>query len=403
MDIDLTVKLYKDLVLPNPLIIASGPSVKNDVDIVKGLEAGAGGVVTKTITYDIEMQIQPKPRMYVVDKHSAIARTKFYSFYSVDLMSEYPPEKWVEMLKKAKNEISRRKLEGVVIASIAGRTYDEWAKLAKLVTEAGSDVIELNLSCPHVDPSRPELMGRAAVSNPEVVTNIIKIVKESTNIPVIGKLTPHGANPLELAKIMVKAGVDILVSTARFQGLIIDVETMKPILWGGLGGYGGPWQLPISLAWTYQIVKELPQTPVIGSGGIASGFDIARFILVGAKATQICTTIVIHGYEVIKTMLEELRNWMIRHGFTNIEQFRGKAIENIIPLDKLNREKVYRFKIISNKCRNCKICIKVCPYRAIIDRDSDPPIIDESRCDNCALCYSICPFDAIEFSQVLFK
>lgn len=204
-------------------------------------------------------------------------------------------------------------------------------------------------------------MGRAAVSNPEVVTNIIKIVKESTNLPVIGKLTPHGANPLELAKIMVKAGIDILVSTARFQGLIIDVETMKPILWGGLGGYGGSWQLPISLAWTYQIVKELSQTPVIGSGGIASGFDIARFILVGAKATQICTTIVIHGYEVIKTMLEELRKWMIRHGFTNIEQFRGKAIENIIPLNKLNREKVYRFKIIPDKCRNCKICIKVCP------------------------------------------
>ncbi|MEM1561089.1 MAG: hypothetical protein QXN35_06015, partial [Ignisphaera sp.] len=94
MEIDLTTKLHRRLQLPNPLIIASGPSVKNDRDIVQGLEAGAGGVVTKTITYDVNQQIQPRPRMHIVDKQSALARTRFYSFYSVDLMSEHPPEKW---------------------------------------------------------------------------------------------------------------------------------------------------------------------------------------------------------------------------------------------------------------------------------------------------------------------
>lgn len=67
---------------------------------MKGFEAGAGGVVTKTITYDVNMQIQPKPRMYVVDKHGAIARTKFYSFYSVDLMSEYPQRNGLKFLEK---------------------------------------------------------------------------------------------------------------------------------------------------------------------------------------------------------------------------------------------------------------------------------------------------------------
>jgi len=400
MDLDLTVVLHKSLVLPNPLIIASGPSVKNDEDIVRGLESGAGGVVTKTITYSVVMQIQPKPRMYIVDSQSALARTKFYSFYSVDLMSSYSPEKWVDMLKRAKVEIARRGLEGVVIASIAGRSYEEWEKLARLVTEGGADAIELNLSCPHTEPSHKELMGRAATYDLEVIKNIVKRVKENTYLPLIGKITPHGANPVELAKVMVKAGADVLVSTARFQGLIIDVEAMKPVLWGGTGGYGGPWQLPISLAWTYNIIREVPNVPVIGSGGIASGLDIARFILVGAKATQVCTTITIHGYEIIDIMLNELKNWMNRHGFSRIEDFRGKALANIIPLEQLNREKIYRYMIIPEKCKVCKACVKACPYRAIEDRGREPPFIDFNKCDNCGLCYTICLFNAIKFNQI---
>jgi len=400
MSLDLTVVLHKNLVLSNPLIIASGPSVKDDKDIVRGLESGAGGVVTKTITYSVVQQIQPKPRMHVVDKHSALARTKFYSFYSADLMSSYPPEQWVDILRRAKSEITRRKLEGVVIASIAGRNYEEWEKLARLVTEGGADAIELNLSCPHIEPSQKELMGRAAAYDLEVVRNIVRRVKENTDLPVIGKLTPHGANPVELAKTMVSAGADILVSTARFQGLIIDVETMRPILWGGTGGYGGPWQVPISLAWTYNIVREMPSVPVIGSGGIASGYDMARFILVGAKATQVCTTIIIHGYEVINVLLNELKEWMSRHGFSKIDDFRGKALPSIIPIEKLNREKIYRYRVVPEKCRVCRACVKACPYRAIEDRGREPPVIDFNKCDNCGLCYSLCPFNAIEFVRI---
>jgi dihydroorotate dehydrogenase (fumarate) len=402
MTIDLRVRINSKLELPNPLIIASGPSIKNDIDILRGIQSGAGGVVTKTITYDPLQQIQPKPRMYVVDRKTAILRTKFYSFYSIDLMSEYPPEKWPSLIKNAKSEISRKGLEGVIIASIAGRTYEEWERLTKLITEAEADAIELNLSCPHIEPEAGKLMGRAVTQDLSIVANIVKTVKENTYLPVIGKLTPHGANPLELAKVMVKNGADALVSTARFQGLIIDINTMKPIEWGGLGGYGGPWQLPISLAWTYNIVKVLPDVPVIGSGGISSGHDVVRFILVGAKAAQSCTTILLHGYDIIKVMLNELIGWMTEHGFTRIEEFRGLSLKYILSLDELNRTKKYVFSIDAEKCILCGICVRVCPYGAI--RKANNKIeIDNTICDNCGLCYTICPHDAITRKELLAK
>jgi len=397
MNVDLTVNI-KGLSFPNPLIVASGPSTLNAKAIMKCFENGAGGVVTKTITYDPFQQLQPKPRMYILNKKDALAG-RFYSFYSVDLMSEYKPEKWAVFLRYIKKELKKRNLRGILIASIAGRSYDEWEKLTDIVTSADADAIELNLSCPHVE--KGSFMGRAATSDPEIVKNIIKIVKKRSGAPVIGKLTPHGANPLELAKTMAFAGVDAVVSTARFQGLVVDAETLKVVSWGGFGGYGGPWQLPISLSWTAHIVNENLGIPVIGSGGITSGEDIIKFILVGAEAVQCCTAIMLMGREIIRKMISELENWMIKHSFTKISNFRGYITKKgIIKIEDLNREKKYRFSV-SPKCIKCGICAKVCPYDAVQLSSSCNVQINLKKCDNCGLCLSICPVDAIEMRETV--
>ncbi len=49
---------------------------------------------------------------------------------------------------------------------------------------------------------------------------------------------------------------------------------------------------------------------------------------------------------------------------------------------------------ISDKCRNCKVCMKLgCP--AITLRD-DKVVIDATQCNGCGLCVNVCPFGAIE-------
>lgn len=394
-DVDLTVNI-NGVSYPNPLIVASGPPTLDPNAIMKCFKSGAGGVVTKTITYDTMQQLQPKPRMYVLNKKDAFA-SKFYSFYSIDLMSEYKPDEWTIFLNNIKKKMKKQGLSGVLIASIAGRSYEEWEKLANMMTLAGADAIELNLSCPHIEEGC--FMGRAATSSPEIVKNIVKVVKENSSVPVIGKLTPHGANPLELAKIMVSAGVDALVSTARFQGLVVDVEALGIVSWGGFGGYGGPWQLPISLSWTAHIVNENLGVPVIGSGGIASGEDISKFLLVGAEAVQCCTTIMLMGREVIPKMISELKNWMIRHGFTKLGDFRGYIIKKgIVKTENLNRKKIYKFSV-TQKCIRCGICVRVCPYDAIRLNSFKKARINLRKCDNCGLCLSVCPVEAIEMNE----
>ncbi|MBQ2759397.1 MAG: indolepyruvate ferredoxin oxidoreductase subunit alpha [Clostridia bacterium] len=49
---------------------------------------------------------------------------------------------------------------------------------------------------------------------------------------------------------------------------------------------------------------------------------------------------------------------------------------------------------ITDKCKNCKMCLKAgCP--AITVKDGKP-VIDATQCNGCTLCMNICPFDAIE-------
>lgn len=395
MSTDLSVNLA-GLDFPSPIVVASGPLSLSPRHMLKALRCGAGGVVTKTITYDETQQVQPKPRMYVVNKKAALAGG-YYSLYSIDLMSEYKPEAWVDLLKQTREGMRREGLRGVLIASIAGRSYDEWEKLAKMVGEAGADAIELNLSCPHIEKGK--LMGKAAARDPKIMSDLVKTVKNVSSIPVISKLTPQGANPVDLAEVVVSAGADAIVSTARFQGLVMDTNEMRPILWGGYGGYGGPWQLPISLAWTAHIASRKLGVPIMGSGGLSSGEDIVAFILVGADAVQTCTSPMIMGYEVIPRMIDQLNEWMRSKGFARIVEFKGLALDKIVPLEELPRERIYRVLVHDDRCTGCSACIRVCPYDALSLGQSKKVSVDEEKCDDCGLCISICPFDAMELVE----
>jgi pyruvate ferredoxin oxidoreductase delta subunit len=54
---------------------------------------------------------------------------------------------------------------------------------------------------------------------------------------------------------------------------------------------------------------------------------------------------------------------------------------------------------IEEKCKQCLLCVPVCPDCSIPVKDGKRTDFDFFFCKGCGICYKVCPFDAIEFKK----
>ena len=78
-----------------------------------------------------------------------------------------------------------------------------------------------------------------------------------------------------------------LVNTVM--GLVLDVETRRPVLGKGGGGLSGRAIHPVAVRAVYEVHAALPDLPIVGVGGVASGVDAVELLLAGASAVQVGT------------------------------------------------------------------------------------------------------------------
>jgi len=174
-------------------------------------------------------------------------------------------------------------LETAIIANIAGRNTAEFVMMAsRLDGIAGLTALELNISCPNVSG------GVDFGTRPQATAEVVRAVREATELPVIAKLTPNVTNIVEIAQAAADAGTDAVTLVNTFQGLAVDWRRKRPILGNGLGGLSGPAIKPLALRIVWQVAQNV-DVPVIGVGGIGSVDDVMEFLAAGATAVQIGT------------------------------------------------------------------------------------------------------------------
>jgi dihydroorotate dehydrogenase (NAD+) catalytic subunit len=107
--------------------------------------------------------------------------------------------------------------------------------------------------------------------------------------------------------------------------MLIDVETAWPVLTNRVGGVSGPAIRPIAVRCVYDICRAV-KVPVIGIGGVSNGRDVAEMLLVGATAVGIGSAVKHDGIAVFSHAVDELQQYMRRHNYRCLDDFRGAAL-----------------------------------------------------------------------------
>ncbi|OOB79750.1 MAG: dihydroorotate dehydrogenase [Epulopiscium sp. Nele67-Bin002] len=202
-----------------------------------------------------------------------------------------------------------------VIVNVAGRSVEEYCNVVEKLNETSVDMLEINISCPNVKQG-----GIGFGTDVELASMVTREVKRISKKPIIIKLTPNVTNITEIAKAVEAEGADAISLINTLLGMKIDVNSFKPILANKMGGFSGPAIKPVAVRMVYQ-VRRAVNVPLIGLGGIATGEDVAEFILAGADAVSIGTAALVNPVAMIN-IKNEFIEYMNRHNFNSLAQLK---------------------------------------------------------------------------------
>jgi dihydroorotate dehydrogenase (NAD+) catalytic subunit len=207
-----------------------------------------------------------------------------------------------------------------IVASIWGRTVNEYREAAELMARAGPAVVavEVNLSCPNLEGGR-HLFAHSPDDSAEVIT-----AAAACGRPLWAKLTAATDRLVEVATAVAEAGVEAVTLINTVPGLAIDLDTRMPVLGGGGGALSGPAIHSVAVRAVFDVHAALNHVPIVGVGGVTRGIDAVELILAGASAVQVGTA-TFADPRAAGRVLAELKQWCRSHGIDRVADLRGDA------------------------------------------------------------------------------
>ncbi|MGH9973300.1 MAG: dihydroorotate dehydrogenase [Nitrososphaeraceae archaeon] len=206
-----------------------------------------------------------------------------------------------------------------IMISLVGSSEKEFSKMVKVFDSLKIIGYEINLSCPHVSK-----MGMELGDDPEAVNKIVRAVRINTNKPISVKVGVGSIDVVELARVAIEAGANIITAINTLRAMSIDIETMMPVLSNLIGGLSGNAIKPIGIRCVYEISKKL-QVPVIGCGGVSSWQDVIEYMIAGASAVQIGSILGSSGPKIFTHITKDLKKYVEKKGLRNISELIGIA------------------------------------------------------------------------------
>jgi dihydroorotate dehydrogenase (NAD+) catalytic subunit len=302
---DLTTTLGS-FTLPNPVLTASGCAASGR-ELNQFFDVSAlGAVVTKSIMLRARSG-RPTPRM--AETPSGMLNSIGLQGPGIDAFIEN------DLVWLAAHDAR-------TVVSIAGGHTDEYVALARrLYGNPAVSMIEVNISCPNVE-SRGQVFACDPLASSRVIAAVRRVA--DPKVPVFAKLSPDVTDIVSIARACVDAGADGLSLINTLLGLVIDTDTMAPVLGGVTGGLSGPAIRPVALRCVWQVHAALPHVPILGMGGIQTGLDALQFVLAGASAVSVGTAVFGDPSAPVR-VLAELEHALLERGFASLADAIGYA------------------------------------------------------------------------------
>jgi dihydropyrimidine dehydrogenase (NAD+) subunit PreA len=400
---DLTTKIGK-LKLKNPVILGAGPLSGTAGHIKKCVDAGFGGIVTKTTNYSYYLQRYPRPLYRLKDFMKRPDDPFFvphgYMWMHREHNSFFPPDIFVKIIKQIIGYVHEK--GAVLIGSYAGRGMEEWKKVVPMYAEAGVDAMELNFCCPFVPKGLEkdeanEFMGIYFTQNPDKGAEVIRQLKKMVDIPLFPKIGPDGSNFVEMVRVFKEAGADGVSLFANDRVLRIDIETGRPVNHGPCAGTSTHFKAH-TMKWVSEIAQSL-NFPILAGRGVDTYGDVIEYLMAGGSGVEVCAAAMLHGLKYVKVLLNGVDNFMERKGYKSIEEIQGSAVKYILsPKQMIEEVKALYAEVDLKKCIGCRRCPEVCVYDAIQILPKKVKTINE-KCTGCSICSQVCPVAAIEMKE----
>ena len=302
---------YMGLPLANPLIVGSSTNAGTP-EKVKALEAaGAGAVVLRSI-FEEQVRADVNDMIKTLETQDS---PEAYDYIRADYPMQIGPGKYLEGIRAAKAAVRIP-----VIASLNCTTRAHWISYAHKIELAGADALELNVyDIPH-DPEE------TAAAVEERHLNLIAGVTEQLRIPVAVKIGPNYTSMANFAKRLASLDVQAIVLFNRFLQPEIDIERLS--LKSGIN-LSRAQDAGLPVRWIALLRRHLT-CDIAMTTGVHDAEGAIKGLLAGANAFQICSVLYTNpDLSVIGTILDGIRDWMTRHHFERVEDFRGKLCEPV--------------------------------------------------------------------------
>ncbi|MBQ0059109.1 MAG: NAD-dependent dihydropyrimidine dehydrogenase subunit PreA, partial [Lachnospiraceae bacterium] len=388
-EVDLSCE-FLGIHLENPYLLSSSVVASSYEKIARAFDMGWAGACFKTICDFIPHETSPR--------YSAVpGDNSFYGFKNIEQLSTNTLEEDLNIIRRLKKDYPNK----VIIGSIMGRTEEEWERVARLVQDAGADIIECNFSCPNMEEGG---LGVDVGQDTAAIAKYTSAARRGCTVPMLAKMTPNVADMRPMAIAAVKNGADGIAAINTIKSLVgmnLDTYVTAPEVKGfsGIGGYSGQAVKPIALRFVWEMAScpELKGVPISGMGGVDTWKDAVEYLLLGANHVQITTSVMQYGARIIDDLIEGLTLYMKEKGLTSVSQLQGLGVSHVTSLDHLERDTILLPKFNRDQCLGCGRCYISCRdggHEAISFKDGKP-VMNAKKCVGCHLCMLVCPRKAI--------